>query len=610
MKGIWAECGIGHAEMWNVIGICDRQVKLQAGLYVYCYFVLHFDGQYVIIDIIRRAPDQYGKAGISIMRDYQKIAAFGAACLLLTGTAGVLPVSPAPAAITAYAAEKQVEANNVVYTLYDDHAAVYDYHGREPELTIPDMVEGLPVTAVEDNAFCGSSVKHVILPESVSVIGNEAFGGLLSLKSVTCPGVREIGRMAFYMDENLESVTLPEGLTKIGMSAFHYCKALAEINAPATLQEIGGSVFQGTAWLDAQTAHGGPAVLNHIVIDGSKCKGVVTLSSDVKAINAAAFSKNTEITDVIMPLGLTKIGSSAFSGCTGLTSLTLPDSVTEIPAGMCNECTALAEIHVSDQLTAVGERAFSKTALTTFTFPDGVTVIEDHTFDSCEQLVGVEGKNITKIGNQAFRNCKSFKHCVCDYLTEIDDFAFMDCTEIFSFQMLEVKRIGNQAFRGCTQLSGISLYDRIRTVEQAAFSGCTALHKVYIFDPLVDLDVSIFDGCKNVEINGYDGSTAEQYAAANNLQFVSIGSGESKLEKAKGDFNDDNTISVEDAQLALINYTELFAGNDPDLTPRQLNAADVNKDGKLTVEDAQYILQYYTETAVAGKSITWRNVIK
>ena len=68
-------------------------------------------------------------------------------------------------------------------------------------------------------------------------------------------------------------------------------------------------------------------------------------------------------------------------------------------------------------------------------------------------------------------------------------------------------------------------------------------------------------------------------------------------------------MSVVDAQTALVAYTEKMAGNDCGLDAGQLQAADVNRDGKLTVEDAQYILIYYTENTVAGKSLTWDDLL-
>lgn len=77
----------------------------------------------------------------------------------------------------------------------------------------------------------------------------------------------------------------------------------------------------------------------------------------------------------------------------------------------------------------------------------------------------------------------------------------------------------------------------------------------------------------------------------------------------RGDVNGDGKIGVDDAQTALIAYTEQFAGNPVNLTDIQRKAVDVNEDGKLNVDDAQNILIYYTETKVAGKVLTWEQLL-
>jgi hypothetical protein len=73
--------------------------------------------------------------------------------------------------------------------------------------------------------------------------------------------------------------------------------------------------------------------------------------------------------------------------------------------------------------------------------------------------------------------------------------------------------------------------------------------------------------------------------------------------------NGDGKIGVDDAQTALVAYTEQFAGNPVDLTDIQRKAVDVNRDGLLNVDDAQNILIYYTETKVAGKVLTWEDLL-
>ncbi len=71
----------------------------------------------------------------------------------------------------------------------------------------------------------------------------------------------------------------------------------------------------------------------------------------------------------------------------------------------------------------------------------------------------------------------------------------------------------------------------------------------------------------------------------------------------------DGEVSVDDAQLTLKAYTERIAGNNMKLTAEQIKAADDDGNGEISVDDAQWLLKYYTEKNVAGKNITWDDIL-
>ncbi len=77
----------------------------------------------------------------------------------------------------------------------------------------------------------------------------------------------------------------------------------------------------------------------------------------------------------------------------------------------------------------------------------------------------------------------------------------------------------------------------------------------------------------------------------------------------KGDVNLDGAVSVDDAQLALRAYANRIAGNPTGLNAAQTKNADVNEDGELSVDDAQNILIYYVNNTVAGKVLTWEELL-
>ena len=93
-------------------------------------------------------------------------------------------------------------------------------------------------------------VTNLVIPNSVTSIGNWAFYGCTSLTSITIPdSVTTIGEDAFLGCSSLTSVTIPNSVTSIGKSAFEDCKSLTSITIPDSVTSIGGSAFDKTTTL-------------------------------------------------------------------------------------------------------------------------------------------------------------------------------------------------------------------------------------------------------------------------------------------------------------------------------------------------------------------------
>ncbi|MDR3585546.1 MAG: leucine-rich repeat domain-containing protein [Desulfosporosinus sp.] len=137
----------------------------------------------------------------------------------------------------------QVQAaptGDYTYTVTAGQAQITKYTGAGGVVTIPDTLDGNPVTSIGDNAFYSCKVlTAIIIPQGVTSIGNSAFYGCTGLTAFSIPqGVTNIGNSAFYSCTGLTTIGIPQGIKSIGENAFYNCTGLTAISNPQGVTSI------------------------------------------------------------------------------------------------------------------------------------------------------------------------------------------------------------------------------------------------------------------------------------------------------------------------------------------------------------------------------------
>lgn len=126
-------------------------------------------------------------------------------------------------------------------------ATVNKYLGEDSVVWIPEKIDGYVVTGIGSKCFEKQSLKGVVIPETVTSIGNNAFQGCANLTSVTfkgAPSTITVGNNAFQNCTKLKSINLPAATT-IGSLAFDSCTSLEKLSLEFGTESIGDYCFRG-----------------------------------------------------------------------------------------------------------------------------------------------------------------------------------------------------------------------------------------------------------------------------------------------------------------------------------------------------------------------------
>lgn len=277
--------------------------------------------------------------------------------------------------------------------------------GRLANVTLPAyLVERSdPWSPYVREVFYGTSVENVTMAEGITTIGSYAFAQAFT--DETCPthvtlpnSVTVICENAFYHNPGLRSVTIPTGVEQIDQYAFSSCDGLTEITIPNSVTNIGADAFN--------------------------CRGLVNVTVPACVLKAGlrtVFPACSSITNVVLSEGCREIarGTLGYSGqFPKLEHVLIPASVTNIEAEAFRTFRGKVAVTVDPAnavyssrdgmlLTKDGTRLLQGVN-GDVAIPPGVTSIDARAFDNCNGLTRVVIPNsVTNIGNFAFKACSN-----------------------------------------------------------------------------------------------------------------------------------------------------------------------------------------------------------
>jgi hypothetical protein len=384
---------------------------------------------------------------------------------------------------------------------------------------IPSTISYRLVRSIGDWAFYATGVTNVVIPASVTSIGDGAF----------------------FDCESLTNVTLGSSVTNIGDWAFAFCPSLISVCCRGNAPSLGGdNVFYGnlatvyylsgtTGW--GPTFDGHPAVLWNppvpftytlntdgitLTITGyTGSNVVVTIPSTISFLPVSSIGElaffETSVTSVTIPDSVTSIGEFAFNSCSALTNITIPNTVTSIGYATFVGCGSLTSITIPNSVISLGDVAFANcTSLTSVTIGNSVTNIGEEEFLSCNSLTNVTiGNSVTSIGDITFAGCiKLTSIIIPNSVTSIGVVPSIGGIEGGSFEDTGLTSItipnsvtsigGEQVFSGCTSLTNATIGNGVTNIGEGTFSDCSSLNSITIGNSVANIGGGTFAHCSSL----------------------------------------------------------------------------------------------------------------
>ena len=383
-----------------------------------------------------------------------------------------------------------------IVVLSDTTCAIKRYSGSDETVEVPSVIEkdgkAYQVVEIGPSSFKqNKKMKHLSLPEGVTIIGEGAFNGCDYMEDVKLPSsLVEMKDNVFKGCFKLDGVQLPSSLTAMGEHCFEYCKSLSAIALPSGLKVIASKAFTNCGNLERLTiAEGVESIKDNAFCS---CKiAELEIPSSVKEIDKRAFYDCSKLTLVVISEALKdRLDSSVFAGCS---SLKFSYGASSASSGDASSATQESAPNTSsEESVKVSDASLYH-----------IEVLSDNT---CAIVKYTGSEEIVRIPSELQKGGKSYK------VVEIGQLAFakkktpgqiaweeelVENTNLISVVIIPESVDPN--YNGYQTIREVIIPEGVKTISKAAFYSCVALEKVSFPKTLEKLDVGAFAFCTHLK---------------------------------------------------------------------------------------------------------------
>ena len=344
--------------------------------------------------------------------------------------------------------------------------------------------------------------------------------------------LEEVGVQAFLNCKSIQILPSTVRLNKLGKEAFKNCTNLGKTDtnektdiinwlSNSKITTIGENCFENDTYLmgefsgtinnsnNQKIAISGSIFTNTGITRVSDITNIGNIIADNQYSGSTKFLiKGKEVTEIVIPNGVTSIGKNAFAGCTSITKVTIPNTVTSISQGVFMNCTNLTTIEFE---TGINIKVipdffcYNNVKFVSIVLPNTIIEIGTYAFYGAGMGNIEIPSSVVKIGNSAFQNSSLQYVKLNEGLVSIGSAAFYNSKIENIIIPDSVVDTLNSYVACCKNLTSITLGKGIKVMKGYFIWGCPKLKEVIVKGKITRIEEKAFSGDSELTLNGIKG---------------------------------------------------------------------------------------------------------